>query len=337
MIQTKMTTINDISKYAGVSNRTVSAVLNNRSGTVRVGLATRERVLAVAREFNYTPNVMAQGLRSGQSFLVGVVVARITNSFTPEVLQGIEDVLTANNYSMVLSTYHNEQELKLKVNILEQKKVDGMVVFSDARQSVTQVYDSLIKSRPTVFIGSLQKQYDFPAAYTDGLKIATTATEYLLRLGHRRIAFLAGACPEREEGYKAAIERAGLKFEPGLIVRSCIDYSCGKNALDQLKSAGMLPTAVISYSDNVAAGFIAEATAQGIKVPDEISVIGIDNLPIAEMLSPALTTIDQPKSEQGSKATNMLLKMMNGEKLSQKDSIIFEPSLIIRNSCKRLI
>jgi len=336
MTQTKMTTINDISKYAGVSNRTVSAVLNNRRGTVRVGQATQERILAVAREFNYTPNVMAQGLRSGQSFLVGVVVARITNSFTPEVLQGIEDVLTANNYSMVLSTYHNDQELKLKVNILEQKKVDGMVVFYDVRESVIQIYDSLIKSRPTVFIGS-QNQYDLPCAYTDGFKIGIVATEYLLNLGHKRIAFLAGACPEREEGYKTAIAHVGMKFDERLIVKGCIDYSCGKNALHRLESAGMLPTAVISYSDNVAAGFIAEAIAQGIKIPDEISVIGIDNLPLAEMLSPALTTIDQPKSEQGSKATGMLLKMMNGEKLSQKDSIVFEPSLIVRNSCKRLI
>jgi DNA-binding LacI/PurR family transcriptional regulator len=331
-----MATLNDIAKHAGVSNRTVSAVLNNRQGTVRVSSATRERVLASAQELNYTPNVIAQGLRTGQSFLVGVIVAQITNSFIPEVLQGIENVLTANNYSMLLCTYHNEQELKAKLSILEQKKVDGLVVFSDARQPVNQVCDSIIKSRPTVFIGSDQEKYDSPCIYTNGVQIGFTATEYLLRLGHRRIAFLAGACPEREEGYKAALIQAGLTKDSCIVVENCIDCSCGKTAFNKLRTEGSMPTAVISYSDNVAAGFIAAAIDAGVKVPEEVSVVGIDNLPVAEMLAPALTTISQPKTEQGSTATDLLLKMINGEKLSRENSVVFEPSLVIRKSCKEL-
>jgi LacI family transcriptional regulator len=157
-----------------------------------------------------------------------------------------------------------------------------------------------------------------------------------LKLGHRRIAFLAGACPEREEGYKAALTHAGLNKDSCIVVENCIDCNCGKTAFQKLRTDSSMPTAVISYSDNVAAGFIAAAIEAGVKVPEEISVVGIDNLPVAEMLAPALTTISQPKTEQGSTATDLLLKMINGEKLSRENSVVFEPSLVIRKSCKEL-
>ena len=332
-----MTTINDIAKYAGVSNRTISAVLNNRNGTVRVSQTTKERVLEAAKKLNYTPNTLAQGLRTGQSFLVGVIIAQITNSFIPEVLQGIENVLTVNNYSMILSTYHNDQELKAKIGIMEQKKVDGIVVFPGTNRQMLEECDSLINSRPTVFIGRDADQYNLPCVYTDGVKVGKIATEYLLSLGHRCIAFLAGACPERERGYKAALAEAGLLFEPDLFIPNCVDFDCGKRAFETIRTKPTRPTAVISYSDNVAAGFIAAAAENGVKVPDEISVIGIDDLPIAQMLTPALTTISQPKSEQGSKATEMLMQMIKGDNLSKKDSVIFDPMLIKRKSCRNLI
>lgn len=331
-----MATIKDIAKYSGVSNRTVSAVLNNRRGTVRVSQATQERVWEVARKLDYKPNVIAQGLRTGQSFLVGVIVGRITSSFVPEILQGIEDVLTSNNYSMILCTYHNEHELKTKISVLEQKKVDGILVFPAAKKQISPVCDSLIKTLPTVFIGSSQEQYDYPSVFTDGMKVGKLATEYLLSIGHREIAFLKGVFSENMEGYKTALEHVGVKFNNAFLVENCFDCTGGKAAFHKLKNSGRMPTAVVCYSDNVAAGFIAEAMENGMKVPEDISVVGVDDLPVAQMLFPPLTTIAQPKADQGSKATEMLIQMINGETLHKKDSVVFEPSLVIRRSCKKI-
>jgi len=331
-----MASLKDIAKVAGVSDRTVSAILNNRGGNVRVSQTTRERILDIAAHLNYTPNTMAQGLRCGKSFLLGFLTSQVTVSFIPEVIQGVENVLLENNYSMLLNTYRHNNDLIRKIDSMRRKKVDAIIVLADNNPDNINILKQLLKDIPLVFIGHANEEFNTPCVHCDCEMIMRSAMEHLLSLGHRKIAYLQGPCSERLNTFHNVLTEKCIARNEQIVFPDCYDFESGMEAFERYLQRRNVPTAVVAYSDLVAAGFIAGATKHGVKIPQEISVIGIDDIPLAKMISPSLTSISQPKIEQGEQAAALALKMIGGKKLLRKDSIIMASELIVRNSTANL-
>jgi len=327
-----MVTLKDIAKRSGVSIGTASAVLNNKNGVIRVSPTTKEKVYRVAKRLNYIPNIAARGLRTGKSFLIGVLTAKITNSFVPEILQGIEDTLLHNNYSMILSTYHTPEDMQKKIDSMLQKNIDAAIVITDSRKEYCEKYIKLYKKIPFISIGEDDVNIDIPKVCVDGIQIGEIACEYLLKLGHTQIACI-GYSPNRYQGFLNSLKKHEVKLEEDLQIHQCADFESGKIAIENYINKGKIPSAVICYSEEIAAGIIAGAVKHNIKIPDQLSIIGVNDTSIAKMLTPALTTVAQPKTEQGEQAVKLAINIIN--KLPIKTTkIILEPFLIKRESCK---
>jgi LacI family transcriptional regulator len=329
-----MATLKDIARNAGVSIGTVSAVLNKKQGVIRVSASTEQKVWQAAKRLNYTPNTIARGLRTGHSFLIGVLISEITSSFVPSLLQGIEEILLESHYGMLLCTYHTPEDMKQKVDFMLQKNIDAAIVLTDAREEYHKHYHKLRSSIPLVCIGRHDLNVDIPRVYTDGFQIGEIAAEYLIKLGHKKIGCI-GKSSDRLQGFLSSLKKHKITLDQELQIPECRNFESGKAAIEEFISRRKMPTAVICYSDEIAAGFIAGANKHDIKIPDQISIIGTNDTSIAKMLTPALTTVAQPKAEQGEQAARMALNLI--KQLPMKESkIVLNPFLIERESCKAI-
>lgn len=323
-------TLKDVAKKAGVGVSTVSYVLN-RTGLDKVGQQTQKKILQVAKDLNYRPSTVARGLRTGHSFLIGVLISEITSSFVPELLQGIEEILLESHYGMLLSTYHTSMDMCSKIDFMLQKNIDAAIVLTDARKEYNQHYHKLQKSIPLVGIGEHELDINIPRVYTDGIQIGEIATEYLVNSGHTRIGCI-GISSKRFEGIANTLEKYGIKLDEDLQAFKCNKFEYAANAVEYYLEKGKMPTAVICYSDEIAAGFIAAANKHGIKIPEDVSIIGVDDTTIAKMLTPALTTVSQPKIEQGEYAAKLAIDLIKQSPLKQQ-RIVLSPFIIERESC----
>ena len=329
-----MTTLKDIAALAGVSIGTVSTVLNSSNNTIKVRKETRKRVLDAAKKLKYTPNLNAKALKMDRSFVIGVMVTQIVGSFIPEILEGIEDFLMTNNYSMLLSVFNNESEFINKCQILKQKRVEGIIVIC-GNAKLNEIYSSSGIGLPLVGTGYTVDLADCAYVKVDGEKIGYTATKYLLERGHRRIAFLnhGDYYEERISGWQRALNEYNIPVNEQIILSGGAGYNGGEEIFKQVMQLKKMPTALLAHSDELAAGAMNEAIAQSFKVPEDISVIGTDNKPLAEMLRPGLTTIDQPKREQGRIAAELMSALLSKKKAH---SVLLDPVLIERKSCKKI-
>jgi DNA-binding LacI/PurR family transcriptional regulator len=326
-----MVKIKDIASLAGVSPGVVSTVLNKLQNNIKVRPETRVKILDAARELNYIPNMNAKGLRMSRSFMIGVLSYGIVGSFIAEILQGIEDFFLQNEYSMLLLAYKNQEELQERIDLLRKKNIEGMIVISGG--FVAPCIESM--TIPTVIVGAATDISDAPisSVCVDSFKVGYLATEYLLKKGHKRIAMMDREYGDGTIGWRQAMVTAGLTPQDKWLVRCNTRFDDGRKSLDVLLKLGA--TAVIANGDRCAAGIIKAAIEKGIKVPEELSVMGIDNLEICEMLTPALTTIAQPQIEQGAMAAELLHDMLHNK--SKSRNIVLEPYLIERESCKRYV
>lgn len=326
-----MTTLKDIAALAGVSVGTVSTVLNNSNNTIKVRKETRERVINAAAKLKYTPNLNAKALRMDRSFVIGVMVTHIVGSFIPEVLEGIEKFFMTNNYSMLLSVFNSKNEFLNKCSILKQKRVEGIIVISGAPE-LNNIYSSSDIDLPLVGTGYTVDFANGAYVKVDGEKIGYTATKHLLELGHRDIVFLdhGNYYEERIKGWRNAMSEYGISKTKQLLLSGGAEYEGGQEMFKQVMRLKNMPTAIIAHSDELAAGAINEAFAQGIRVPEDISIIGTDDKPIAHMLRPGLTTIGQPKREQGIIAAQLMTALLNKE---NPENILLDPILVERESC----
>jgi LacI family transcriptional regulator, galactose operon repressor len=331
-----MVTLKNIAENAGVSIGTVSTVLNKKRGAIRVSPATQLRVMEVAKRLKYMPNTMARGLRTGRSYLIGVLISsHINTSFVPELIQGIEEVLLEQHLGMLLLTYKDLSSMSQMADFMVQKHVDAAIVIPDSRKEYWPVYERMMKNQPTVGVGGSSIGIDLPRVYVCPKEVGEIAVDYLQQLGHKKIGVL-GPNGERYQYLLETLEKSGIPYDPDLHILNCSDFESGKAAVEQYVTRKNLPTAVFCNSDEIAAGFISGAAHNGIKIPDQISVIGTNDTDISRMLTPLLTSIGQPKAEQGVQAARLALNLLAGKK-ADKNQIVLSPYLVERESCKSII
>jgi DNA-binding LacI/PurR family transcriptional regulator len=329
------TSIKDIARAAGVSHSTVSRAL---SDSPLVNEATRARIHRLALEMGYSPDAGARSLVRGHTCTVGVVVTTIADPFSAEVVEGIEGTAYAHGYSVILAASQDEPEREIAaVEMLRSKRVDAVIVTSSRVGALHQ--ERLGAAGVPVILLNSHSQGSAPHTFSvrvDDQHGARLATEHLLTLGHRRIAHIAGLIghspsADRLTGYRAALNEAGISFDPARVISGTGRPTGGELALTQLMALATRPTAVFCYNDMTAIGLLRAARAVGLIVPDDLAVVGFDDITFAAYVSPSLTTVAQPKFEMGQRAMQMALSLMSSRDEGMGD-VVLQGRLVVRET-----
>ncbi|TYQ17535.1 UNVERIFIED_ORG: transcriptional regulator, LacI family [Zoogloea ramigera] len=324
----------DVARLAGVSPSTVSRILN---GTAKVSDDKRLAVLAAIEKVSFAPNQMAQGLKKGRSLTIGIVVQDISSPFFDETLRGIDDGLKGTGYaSVIVSGHWNADEEADRVRLLLARKVDGIILLS-GRISDEAVL-GFSGQRPIVSTGRALQTRTALGFKTDNEYGAWLAVRHLVELGHRRIAFISGPAnnhdaDERLAGYRRALIEAQIDIDPALIVEGNYHEASGMMAMNRLFDTHQQFTAVFAANDLTAYGARLALYRKGIRVPDDISLVGFDDLPGSSYTTPPLTTVRQPMYDMGRIATQALLRLINGETVQGE---IPPVELVVRETTRRV-
>lgn len=325
-------TIQDVAKTAGFSVSTVSRVLN---GKVDVASETQERIRSVIDELGYTTNLAARSMRSRKNNLVGLVMPDIAYPFAFEVMKGVNRAIAESEFDLVVYTTGDVRKSgrasheEKYVSILTNSITDGVII-------VAPVAGAFPTDAPIVSIDPVMSNPNYPSVHATNYQGATDAMDYLLSMGHRRIGFITGraeleSANRRLRGYRDSLKKAGIPVENELITSGDYITETGAKCARELLALNNPPTAIFASNDQMAIGVYQVAQEMGIHIPDELSVIGFDN--ITESKYMGLTTIDQFISKMGYIATQMLIRLINDQPL---DEPIYKmkTELVIRNSCQ---
>jgi DNA-binding LacI/PurR family transcriptional regulator len=328
----RQTSIKDIARLADVSHATVSRALRD---SPLVNRETGEKIRRIAKECGYTPSAAARSLVTRRTNSVGVVVTSISDPFAAEVVGGIEAAAAEHGFSLLLADSSADPEREIRaVRLLEERRVDGIVVTASR---VGALYVPML-SRMRVPIVLLNNQH--PSAFVHSVMIANTeaslaVTRHLIGLGHRRIAYLGDrygdqSDTERFAGYRQAINEVGFAFEPELVVHGDGKPEGASAAMANLLDLPHPPTAVFCYNDMSALGAYRTIRMRGLRIPDDVSVVGFDDLQIMQYTDPPLTTVRQPMHRMGRMAMDTLLQLLSG---ATSEHLVTVPGeLIIRES-----
>jgi len=324
--------IKDIARVAKVSHSTVSRALHN---SPLVNTETAVRIQQIAREKGYRPSAVARSLVTRRTKTIGVVVTRIADPFIAEVVGGIEEVANDHGYSVFLANSNANPDREVKVvHSFHERRVDGILVTASR---VGALYMPLLDEMrvPTVLINNQHPGEFVHSVMIDNPAASRQATEHLIGLGHRRIAYIGDqfgfqSDTERFSGYRRALEVADIPFLPDLIAHGDGKAEGGMLAMEKLLALPDPPTAVFCYNDMSALGALRAIHAQKLRVPEDVSVVGFDDLFIASYTSPSLTTISQPMRQMGRMAMDILIKLFSG--LNSKTNIKVQGQLIERES-----
>ncbi len=330
-------TIKDVAKKANVSVATVSRVLNNPEC---VKQPTREKVLKVIHDLNYSPNLLGRNLRRLETRKIIVVMDNISNQFYSKVVKGIEEKAKENNFTVMLSTTRGSKENFLEaMNMLANKVVDGALVFCGDLD--TGKLNEMQKYYPIVCICEIVE--GVTTVSVDDYKAGFDATNYLISLGKKKIAIACDIGQKdkhtssgfRLSGYLDALKQNNIEYDENLIIGQSEEYDEIKKIVDNLLNLEELPDAVFALADTVAIEIIKELSLRGISVPEDISVMGFDNTLMSEMYIPSITTVAQPQYDIGVKATEILLeKMADKEKYVGCEKVFLEHKIMKRDSVK---
>ncbi|HTS60397.1 MAG TPA: LacI family DNA-binding transcriptional regulator [Candidatus Acidoferrales bacterium] len=331
----RITSIKDIARLAKVSHSTVSRALH---GSSQVSAGTAARIRRIAEKAGYRASAAARSLVMGHSNTIGVVVTNIADPFVAGVVGGIEDMAEKHGYSVFLANSNAEPEREVRVvRSFEERRVDGIIVTSSR---VGALYMPLMEHLriPVVLLNNQHPSEFAHSVLIDNVEASLQATRHLIQLGHRRIAYLGDRLghqsdTERCAGYRRALEEAGLKFEPALVVHGDGMPEGGAQAMAQLLGQLKRPTAVFCYNDMSALGAMRQIRTHRLKVPDDISVAGFDDLYISQYLEPPLTTVRQPMRQMGRMAMETLLHIFDGPYSTH--NLRVEGQLIVRQSTAR--
>jgi DNA-binding LacI/PurR family transcriptional regulator len=329
----KPISIKDVAAAAGVSHSTVSRALNN---SPRVSQETSERIRRIAEEAGYSGSAIARSLATRRTKTIGVVVTTIADPFAAGIVIGIEEIAGNNGYSVFLANSNADPDRELRVvRSFEERRVDAIIVLASR---VGALYLTLL-SRLRVPIVMINNQH--PSEFVHSVCIenthgARTATAYLLSLGHRRIGYIGDrngrqSDTERFAGYRDALDSADLPFQPDLVQYGDSTPDGGVQAMSILLRMPEPPSAVFCYDDMTALGAIRAARSAGCRIPEDISIVGFDDLPIVRFTDPPLTTIRQPMAKMGCLAMEAVLDLLGGSGLSH--DIKVKGELIERSSC----
>ena len=331
-----MPTIKEVSRHAGVSPATVSRVLN---GNVPVADDTRRRVLDAVNKLNYRPNAFARGLVTNRSGGIGVVVNEISSPFYSGIVNGIEEVVEAADMHLIVSSGHADAKFERRAaEYLLERRSDALILHLETLSDyelLGWLEDNLPEDVPIVIVGRHLTELAGRCIYLDNEKGGCLATQHLIDEGHRHIAHISGPLAmkdsrDRLNGYRHALEAAGLYFDESYVLEANFTEEGGQHAAQRLLERGLDLTAIFAANDQMAAGVLHTLRENGLDVPSDISLVGYDDVFIARYLYPALTTIQQPLREMGRAAAQLALAALDKKETEVRRK--FEPELVRRQS-----
>jgi len=329
--------IYDVAKKAKVSPSTVSRALQDHP---RIGATTKKRIQELAKEMGYVPNTVAKSLVANQTWTIGIELAAISDPFMGRVVEGVEQAAIEVGFNLIVSTSQHDRQREIAgIEMLQKRRVDGIIVL--ASHLFYQFPQFFERSRvPIVFINEQKPGKTMHFVSIDDVHGAQLAVEHLIALGHRRIGYVgvtnrAKSNQYRLKGYQDVLEAAGIASDPTLIFTSNHikdDAKGGETSLEPLLAAGA--TAVFCFNDTTAMGLLAACHKRGVSVPDNLSIIGFDDIDMAAYSIPPLTTIRQPRFELGQRAMQMMLDLLAGQ---EPENQIVPGELVVRQSTTRLL
>jgi DNA-binding LacI/PurR family transcriptional regulator len=336
---TRRITTFDIAREAGVSRTTVSHILNDQPG-VHLSAKTKARVLETARRLGYVPNSAAQMLVTGRSQSIGLVFPRgdllAIDAFIPMMIRGLNEVCRARGYRLVMEVLHELSDDQAYLKLANSKRVDSLIIINPRRGD--RALEKVLRSKfPVLVAGTNEGSWKNTIATQEGAA-SRQATTHLISLGHRRIAHISHApldyvsASRRLEGYRAALNAAGLPYESALVTQADFSFASGYQAMNAILAEHTRPTALFAGNDTVAIGAMLAIREAGLSVPNDIAVVGYDDVPSAAFACPPLTTVRTHAYEHGKLFAEAAIRLMKQEKIgSQQDALPLE--LVIRQSC----
>jgi LacI family transcriptional regulator len=329
-------TIQDVAREAGVSVSTVSRVLNDKDD---VAPDTYQRVQDIIQKMGYTSSLAARSMRSRRTNVIGLIVPDVADSFSIQVMKGVNQAIFKLDYDLIIYTSGSIKKQSAAgreqyfVSLLNGGVTDGVII-------VTPAATSFSTAAPVVTIDPNNECPECLTIIATNRAGAMAAMEHLIGLGHRRIGFIGGrpdlqSAQRRLQGYQDALRQAGIPVDPELVEVGDFSTETGRLCAQKLLSLPNSPTAIFAANDQSAIGTIEMAREMGLRVPEDLSVVGFDNIPESAYVNPALTTIDQFIGEMGYVAAEMLIGLVLGESL-ESDLYKMPTQLLVRDSCQAI-
>lgn len=334
-----MATMKDVARLAGVSTSTVSHVINKNRF---VSESIADKVNAAVEQLNYAPSALARSLKLNQTRTIGMLLTASSNPFYSEVVRGVERSCYERGYSLILcNTDGDAERMNRSLETLLQKRVDGLLIMCTENHRPSKDAISRYPSLPIVMMDWSPFEGSIDVIQDNALLGGEMATDYLIRHGYSRIACITGpldktTAQERLNGYRQSMKKAGLEILPGYEVSSDFEFGGGLVAMEQLLMLPEPPHAVFASNDAMAVGVYQALYQRGLRVPDDVAVVGYDDIQLAQYLMPPLTTIHQPKDSLGELAVDALLHRLQ-EPESEPQVLVLTPELVVRHSVGSLI
>ena len=331
-----MATIYDVAKRANVSTGTVSRYLNENG---YVGEQTRARIELAINELQFTPSSVARSLTTKRTRMLGFVVSDLNNPFVPEVARGLQDLADEQGYCvLIFNTDGDGQREARALNLLRDRQVDGLVITPpETPQGDACIRELHAQGIPIVFLGRKVDGVAIDRVTTDTYAGGRAAMEHLLELGHTRIALIGGdeqrnATTGRRKAYGDSLAQARLPIDPALIAATPLFRAGGAAAAAALLALPNRPSAIFAVNDTLALGVLTEATRRGLRVPRDLSVVGFDDIALAEQAHPPLTTVAQPKLQLGRTAARLLIARIERQTAAEPQEARLPCELVPRAS-----
>lgn len=340
-LKSRIINIKDVARMAGVSTMTVSRVLNSPE---LVFPDTRIHVQRVIDQMGYQPNAIARSLKLQQTHVLGLITVDLTDPFFTQVSAGAEQEARQIGYRLMVSSVERRQEFESDIiRLLNERHFDGILVVRDGVEIDQDPLLGLINSTvPIVTTGYHLPHPELEIVDIDNVDGAFQAVMHLIENGHRQIGMITGpenfkAASERTTGYKLALKESGLDYQPDLVTHADWNTKCGQKAMEELLQRGKtIMSAVFVQSDALAIGAMSAIDRAGLRIPEDISLVGFDDLPITEYLTPPLTTVHQPVRELGGIAIRLLVDKINGQP-TKTGEVLLKTKLIVRESVAKIL
>ena len=330
----KHPTLRDVAALAGVSHQTVSRVINGREV---VTPETRGKVEAAIQQLGFLPNAIARSMAQGRTGMLACLAPNLTDYTYASNMQGAEAVARAHGYFLLCAAFADEHQFDALIEqLIGNRRVDGVIVISPY---LDDRYIRLPESTPVVLMGGCLRDDVRHLVYLDNRAAAAKATRHLLDLGHTRIAQITGplaedCAQERDLGYREALSQAGIRPDPMLTMGGDWNATCGFEAAMRLLQNGDPPTGIVTQNDRLAVGVIRAARDLGLRVPEQLSVIGFDDMPLASYFDPSLTTMRQDTFDVGQTCARLLVDLLDG-RITGSQHVRLSAELVVRQSTDR--
>jgi LacI family transcriptional regulator len=329
----------DIAREAGVSQSTVSRVLNN---SPRISEATSQRVKEAMARLGYAPNAAARTLTTGRSNLIGLVVSNITNPFYPEVIEAIVATAAQEEYNVVLCNAQENWELQsAHLELLIEHQVDGAILTSSLLDSELRLAKMALDRIPLVMVNRTVNGLSVDSVHLDNTEAGRIVARHLAKLGHRCFGFVGGrqetsTDTQRLGGFRQALTELGLELPPEHVVHGAFTYESGYASARHFIALSDRPSALFCANDVIALGVMDAVYDAGLRIPQDVAIVGVDDVAAASLRPLGLTTVRQPAAEMGRRAVQLLLERLRDGRQGEPLEIVLRPKLIVRRTCGAL-